>query len=226
MRRLLLLTTLLATPAFGADLPVKGPVQGFAPTYTSDPFSGFYIGANLGYGWNSAAGTATDTEGTFIDFKNAPQGFVGGLHAGFGGRFAQVWYLGIEGDGDIATLDGSLGSPGGLSTTSKNRWLASIRARFGIIPVGHAMLYATAGYGVGGSEFTLTALSQNMANLSPTQSGLVAGGGIEIPFTANWLGRVEYLHYAFGDLNANVGSVAIKVNDRVDVVRGGLSYKF
>ena len=37
------------------------------------------------------------------------------------------------------------------------------------------------------------AISQNTTN-----TGWVGGGGIELMATANWLVRVEYLHYAFG----------------------------
>jgi len=222
MKRILLATALLASPAFGADLYQKAPPA----TVSYDAFSGFYLGAHLGYGWNNATGRASTTD-VVMDFKDAPQGFVGGIHGGFGGRFSSIWYLGIEADADLATIDGSLGSPGFvLNTNSKNRWLGSVRGRFGIIPVGHAMIYGTVGYGVGSSEFTLSALNTTVVSASPTQSGLVAGGGIEVPLAANWLARAEYLHYAFGDINANVGAVAIKVQDRVDVARAGLSYKF
>src|SRR5215468_4662363 len=119
MKRLLLATTLLASPCFAADLPIKAPS---VPPIAYDAYSGFYLGVNLGYGWNNATGQASTTD-FIMDFKDAPQGFVGGIHGGFGGRFSSIWYLGIEADADLATIDGSLGSPGFvLSTNSKNRW--------------------------------------------------------------------------------------------------------
>jgi outer membrane immunogenic protein len=93
------------------------------------------------------------------------------------------------------------------------------------------LLYATGGYGFGSAEFTATDLTTgNAASVKPTVSGLVWGGGLEIPFSSNWLGRIEYLQYDFGTLSTSLGTGAtatsFQAKDRVDVVRGGLSYKF
>ena len=67
--------------------------------------------------------------------------------------------------------------------------------------------------------------------------GWVAGAGGEFRLGAsNWIGRVEYLHYDFGTVEQTTRVVtnAVVINNfadkggrqTIDVVRGGLSYKF
>jgi outer membrane immunogenic protein len=60
------------------------------------------------------------------------------------------------------------------------------------------------------------------------------GGEVRLGAT-NWIGRVEYLHYDFGAVeptqtivnNPPVGSLADRAGRQtIDVVRGGISYKF
>jgi outer membrane immunogenic protein len=138
-----------------------------------------------------------------------------------------MFYLGIEGDIDIATLDGTSSAFGIVSATSKNTWMGSIRGRVGFIPVGHAMIYGTVGYGFGSAEFTVSDLTNGLtASVKPTTSGLVWGGGLEVPFSANWTGRIEYLQYDFGTLSTPLENVTISTKDRIDVVRAGLNYRF
>ena len=228
---------LYVSPLWAADLPVKAaPISPYGVNY--DAFSGFYIGINGGYGWNRGATDGNTTnlpQNVFTSFQTAPQGFVGGFHVGYGNRFATIWYLGVEGDIDLATLDGTQQNTGLIgSSNSKNRVLSSIRARLGIIPVGHAMLYATGGYGWGTSDFTVTGTDGSQVNFSPTLSGAVLGGGIEVPFSPNWIARVEYLHYFLNDLNgtfhgtsaAGPTNVIFHADENVSLFRGGLSYKF
>ena len=67
--------------------------------------------------------------------------------------------------------------------------------------------------------------------------GWVAGAGAEFRLGAsNWIGRVEYLHYDFGTVEQTtrvntVPALPIDFADKggrqtIDVVRGGVSYKF
>lgn len=242
MRKLLLaaFAALFAFPAVAADLPVKAaPVP---PAYMSDYFSGLYIGAHGGYGFDrgDGTGTATTAIGTgATSFATAPQGFIGGLHIGWGTRVGNGFYFGVEGDGDIATLDGTANNPGFIGNiNSKNRWLASLRGRFGFIVVPNLLAYATGGWGWGGSSFTVTGTDGTQFSTSPTLNGAVLGGGIEIALNPNWGLRAEYLHYFLNDLNAATtgvmsnGVVALPANifanvkDNVDVARVGLSYRF
>jgi outer membrane immunogenic protein len=212
-------------PVWAADLPVKArPVVPDAAAY-GDPWTGFYLGAHVGYGWDTGGANAGFTEPVFFNSidTSVPRGVVGGIHAGYGQRFANIFYVGLEGDADVSGI--SAGGTGQMTAVGKNTWLASARARLGVIPVGHAMFYGTAGWGWGGGELTI-ADPAGSSSISPTMNGFVWGGGLEIPLAQNWLARVEYLRYDFGSATV-VGSLAsFTVNDRVEVVRGGLSYKF
>ncbi|HEX9613623.1 MAG TPA: outer membrane beta-barrel protein [Candidatus Bathyarchaeia archaeon] len=238
MKKILLLSTLLVTPAIGADLYTKAPP---APLGYGDPWNGFYVGINGGYGFERGAGSGQTTNflhniGT--DFATSPQGFVGGLHVGY------MWHLpgsgfvfGVEGDGDIATLDGTQQNPGFIgNVNSKNRWLASFRGRLGYILVPNVLAYGTGGYGWGSADFTVTGTDGSQVNFKPTLGGAVLGGGIEIALTPSLLARVEYLHYFLNDINGSFSGklmpIGVSANmifhadDNVSLIRGGLSYKF
>ena len=213
--------------AMAADLAVKAPPP--AP-YSTDPFNGFYVGINGGYGFD--LGTFGLGPATIADLAGSPQGFVGGVQAGYNWHVPGSWLvLGVEGDIDGAALTGTGSVAGVITATSKNSWLTSLRARLGIIPLGHAMFYVTGGWGWGGGSFTVTDIAGNTAAINPTMDGFTWGGGIETPlFSPNWLGRVEYLQYDFGSFStsglASMPTVVFTQKDRVDVFRAALSYKF
>jgi opacity protein-like surface antigen len=150
-----------------------------------------------------------------------------------------------------------------VSVEDKIDLLGSARARLGVLPLPNLLLYGTGGlawahfvrdidqtqsFQIG---FTTTTSSQTNSN-SSWRFGWVAGvGGEARIFDSNWLVRVEYLHYDFGNSDsfasqftqtevAVPGIAAAAVNGggssgpssftsgrlTVDVVRAGLSYKF
>src|SRR5882672_10871949 len=150
---------LCSTSVYAADLRLapanKAPA--LAPAY--DPFTGFYIGANVGYGWDFGTSAGAFEAVPLGQLATLPQGFVGGLQAGYGFRLNQNLYLGLEADLDGAALTGSATMPGLVTADSKNTWLASIRPEFGII-LGNALIYGTAGWGFGGGEFTVNELDR------------------------------------------------------------------
>jgi outer membrane immunogenic protein len=89
-----------AAPALAADLP--------APVYTKAPppvvaiydWTGFYAGANVGYSWGQW--NATSNQGIFnfesTTAKPKPDGWLGGIQAGYNRQFSNPWVLGIEAD--------------------------------------------------------------------------------------------------------------------------------
>jgi len=225
MKKLLLASVFVVPGMAGAadlKVPYKAPEP--APYVSYDAFSGFYLGAHIGYGLNEGGGQAISEVPLAGANVEVPRGVVGGVHAGYGQRFANLFYVGLEGDADISAINA--GGNGLITASSKNNWIADVRARLGIIPVGHAMIYGTGGWAWSGGSFSLTEGNLGTTSTSPTMSGFVWGGGLEVPFSQNWLGRIEYLRYDFGSATV-VGNVAtFTVNDRVEVVRAGVSYKF
>ena len=130
-----------AAPAFAGNLapaPVEAPVIAPAPMAAPAPlvdWTGFYAGAQAGYGFGDVGGT--DVEG-----------IVGGLHAGYNYDFGR-FVLGSE-------LDYNFGDVNGGGDTIDQ--LAHLKAKGGF-KVGKALVYGTAGGAyasgdIGGSDLS------------------------------------------------------------------------
>jgi outer membrane immunogenic protein len=195
-----------AGSAAAADLAVKAPPPGLAPAYLSD-WAGFYIGINGGGGW---ADIKFDDDPAF---NSKPSGGLFGGHAGYNWQYGSV-VAGLEVDFDGADIKQTV-SPFGVSTEEKIDQLASARARVGYVFFPNLLAYGTAGAGWG--HVHISDALGNTANAN--EFGWTAGAGLEYKLVDHVLLRAEYLHYDFAkdDLNAKT---------TVDVVRGGLSWKF
>jgi opacity protein-like surface antigen len=79
-------------------------------------------------------------------------------------------------------------------------------------------------YGTGGAGFGHTTISHpGSPDEGISQFGWVAGAGLEYKLLTKWIVRAEYLHYDF-DKTSSYSFPGI--SETVDVVRGGVSYKF
>jgi len=190
-----------------ADLAVKAPPPAI-PIYLSD-WAGFYIGINGGGGWSH----------TTFDFTPAlnstASGGVFGGHAGYNWQYGSV-VAGAEVDFDGADIKKTA-----LGVEQKTNELASTRARVGYVFVPSFLAYASGGVGFGHTQISTPGFLSDEVN----QFGWVAGAGLEYKLLDHLLLRAEYLHYDFAKTEApNV--VGDNFRDTVDVVRGGLSYKF
>jgi len=192
----LLLGTCVAAQA--ADLPpapaVKAPV-----VYAPPPFSwtGFYIGGNLGGAWSQ--GNITDTL-TGLDFSGTSNTtFVGGGQIGVNYQI-NSFVIGAEADFDWLANNSNSGpgvpvSGNTLRVSVNDRWVTTLAARFGFA-VDRVLFYAKGGGGwVGAGNFTVTNVTTGgsvaLSN-SNTNTGWLAGGGVEWAFAPNWTVRLEY----------------------------------
>jgi outer membrane immunogenic protein len=208
-------------------------------------WAGMYLGVHGGYGW----GHDPFNKSLFLD--GVPQfppllgvesrGYVAGFHAGANWQSRSV-VGGLELDISAADIKGGASATGGglLATqTDKFDPLGSMRARLGYLVTPNLLLYGTGG--LGWTQFTTVDGYQPgfvPASLT-TQNwlfGWVAGVGLEARLgNTNWLGRIEYLHYDFGNTGSFNGD---RINTAItlaspfdsghvtaDVVRAGLSYK-
>lgn len=262
-------TIALTQMASAADLPRKAPVYAPAPPVWS--WSGFYIGAHAGYGWGHdpftevfPPGDNFEVPGVTVSDVNS-KGLVGGFQAGYNQQWGN-WVGGLEIDLSGTGIKGSTSSsasqdPAKITYTQtatvhdKFDWLGTARARLGILVIPNVLLYGTGGLAwtrfVQDTADTVTCsgcLAPGGAATTSTPDwrfGWAAGGGAEARlFDSNWLVRVEYLHYDFGDSGSfshpNAAMTAIGASYgvayepvsftsghlTVDVVRAGLSYKF
>ncbi len=199
-----------AGSAAAADLAVKAPPPGVAPVYLSD-WAGFYIGIHGGGGW-------AETTFDFFTGDNAkPSGGLVGGHAGYNWQYGSV-VAGVEVDFDGADITKTVLPGTRFQLKEKTDELASARARLGYLVFPGLLAYGTAGAGWGHTE-----LSPSDFTSAANQFGWVAGAGLEYKLVEHVLLRAEYLHYDFGKTTfAPIDTI----KETVDVVRGGLTWKF
>jgi opacity protein-like surface antigen len=209
-----LLASVVATvgAANAADLSTppayKAPVYK-APVILSD-WAGFYLGVHGGYGW----GESSYLNPTAISVKQS--GGLGGGHVGYNWQFGSV-VVGVEGDFDGAAIKGTDTLN---SVTFNTKELASVRGRLGYAVAPDWLVYGTGGAGWASTDISSAGISDNI-----NQWGWVAGGGVEYKFYGHWIARAEYLHYGF-DATTTTPDFGPVTEKSIDVVRGGLSYKF
>ena len=199
-----------AGAASAADLPSrKGPVVApvYVPAFT---WTGFYVGANAGYGWGNVNANGFANVGDL-------DGFVGGGQVGYNYQMGQ-FVVGLE--ADLQGADLSTGSTlGGVRV--KTDYFGTVRARVGVA-FDRFMPYITGGWAYGNVKTSIPALGFSSDN-SHT-GGWALGGGLEYAVTNNIVAGVEYLYVDLGD--KRILNTGTKIGTDFSVVRARLSYKF
>jgi outer membrane immunogenic protein len=238
------LTGVAAASANAADLAVKAPVYKAPPPMVVSDWSGFYIGINGGYGWGKTSLDPDAFDAIFGDAK--PKGGLFGGHAGYNWQYGKV-VTGLEVDFDGADIKGTDSVSGvvcpvgiriaavacqtaSLSRTVKFDELATARARLGYALLPDLLAYGTAGIAWGHSSMT-AALTFGKFSASEDANannfGWAGGGGLEYYLGHGFIVRGEYLHYDFAKTAYGfTGGFSPNAATAIDVVRGGLSYKF
>jgi outer membrane immunogenic protein len=197
----------LATAANAADLPRKAPAYVQPVGYN---WTGFYIGANAGYGWTDGFG---DTDG-----------FVGGGQIGYNWQaIGSPFVFGIEADFQGADLRSS--ATNGVATASiKSNAFGTVRGRIGYA-WDRALLYATGGWAYTRTELSITAPGFAASN-NDWSSGYALGGGLEYAMWDRWTVKAEYLYIHSGDVSVTAGPFVASGSYNTNVVRAGLNYRF
>jgi len=234
-------------PALAADLPPPPAPPPRAPAaYIPAPvpiysWTGIYVGANGGFGWN--AGTYTDSLYGFSYSGTNMPGFIGGE---IGANY-QIYnfVLGLEADFDWALNQGNtttVTSTSGTSiaATANNRWATLLDARVGYA-FDRVLVFAKGGAAwVGASNPTFTNVATG-ASFSPALSGSnigwTVGAGLEWAFWNNLSAKVEYDYIGLSNTSATLIVPApgtglatadtFNANSRsMQLVLLGLNYKF
>jgi outer membrane immunogenic protein len=226
----------LAAPASAADLPArtysKAPMMAPAPMID---WSGFYIGAEGGYGFGSDRlffpGPLTST-GRF-DTSGAMAGGVIGYNWQAPGS---SWVFGVEGNFDWADIGGTAVCPAAAFDCRTN--LNEIFTGTGRI--GYAwssvLLYAKGGYAWTNDRADVVIPGTGIVNDGTSRSGrdgYTLGVGLEYMFAPSWSAKVEYDYYNFSSktLNGNtpggafVESITMS-NYSVNAIKAGINYHF
>ncbi len=216
--------------AQAADLPSRAMAP-IPPAFTAYNWTGFYVGAQVGYKWGSDRTTefvtATGLASGF-DRGFSPKGVIGGLHAGYNQQFGAM-VVGVEADIEASGYRGGYTNVAPTGTRFRSDWQGSVRARLGVTPVDRMLVYVTGGVAFAQIRHSYFngAISEGFTQ---TRTGYTIGAGVEYAFTNNLTARVEYRYSDYGRFR-NASLVAFPGftyrHDPSDhVVRVGVSYKF
>jgi outer membrane immunogenic protein len=232
-----------ATPTFAADL-APAPMEPIAPVVLPMDWTGFYVGAQIGYSWASSDSTINNPFGDDIDVDPDADGVLGGLYVGYNAQFNQI-VIGLEGDIELSGVSGDatiggLGVGTGLLAGSTlfasadETWRGSVRARLGYA-IDTFMPYITGGVAWSDVDVDSTLRTPGGVNFnssfSQTYVGWTIGAGLEWAFTPNLIGRVEYRYTDFGSgdddqFNDFAPNIRNSVDFKDNAVRVGIAYKF
>jgi outer membrane immunogenic protein len=219
------------TPALSADLAVKAQPLVNAPVAAPFSWTGWYIGANAGFGVGQGYGTLTSPAGTFEAFNAMPAGGFGGGQLGYNYQIFNSFVIGAETDIQGAGLSDDRTCLAGCTPASfasidhKLNWFGTTRARAGIA-TGTVLSYVTGGVAYGGIETGVSTPAGSLTN-STTKTGWTWGAGIEAALGGNWTAKAEYLYLNFGSTGvASAATGALGVKNQEQLFRGGLNYRF
>ena len=240
MKKVLLVTASLialgaAAPAVAADLAARPYTKAPAMIAAVYDWSGFYIGANGGWGqsrnsWDFLPGVLTFGEGS----HDASGGTVGG-QVGYRWQ-AGTWVFGVEAQGNWADFKGSNISLFNATVRNESRIDA-----FGLFTgqVGYAannvLFYVKGGAAVTSNDYRRFVAATNTlfaASNDDTRWGGTVGVGLEYGFAPNWSFGVEYNHLFMQDRTLAFTTPGglffgnVRVDQDVDLVTARLNYKF
>jgi outer membrane immunogenic protein len=216
-------TVAVAAPALAADFPAGPFTQ--VPTMVAYDWSGFYVGANGGWGANSTCwNRSTNNGGATVDAGcNNGNGGVAGGQIGYRWQ-ASSWVFGLEAQGDWANLKGSNVSLAAPLVTNQSQLNA-----FGLFTghigyaFGNALIYMKGGAAVAADKYdglsNVTGFVFDQA--SEKRWGGTLGAGVEYGFTPNWSVALEYDHLFMGNSNDPFTSTGMGPNNKV--AAGGLT---
>ena len=231
--------------ASAADFPASPmPAKVALPAPILFSWTGCYVGIEGGGNWGKSEQIAKS--GNFpLQTITGKFDLSGGIAGGTVGCNVQTsnFVIGIEDDFSWTNKKGSVLNllPFDPTTTSSTRekWLETLRGRFGYTPIERFMIYITGGAAWAGTDVVVSNPAFGSFTNSKTRSGWIAGVGGE---WAAWSGpwgdltfKLEWLHADFDAKNyfdppvgvvtgATIVTRSVKLSD--DMVRFGANVKF
>ncbi|GLK86214.1 outer membrane protein [Ancylobacter defluvii] len=230
MKKLLLAAvsvTALASPALAADLATQYPVKAAVVAVPVFTWTGFYIGANLGYTWSDGSGGSSIDGYGVGSWSGSSNGFTYGGQLGYNYQ-VDSWVFGVE--ADIQGVAGS-GSYGGIAGSTwygndfDTDYFGTLRGRIGYA-WDRVLVYGTAG-----AAYGQTSVSGSINGVAYDSSAdywtWTVGAGVEYAFADNWTVKGEYLYIGDPDTKAQLpGTFDSWGHINTNVVRLGVNYKF
>jgi outer membrane immunogenic protein len=224
--------------AMAADMPVPYGAPAPIPIYN---WTGFYVGAHIGGGWNGndwfEDGTTSGSGGFappgFQDGTVNASGFLAGGQAGFDYQTGwAVW--GIQADGSWADIKGSAGCFGEVfgTTQSCNQSVHALGTITGRVGLAYNNFLV---YFLSGAAWEHEQLQNTCAGCGPPPTvsvsdltwGWTIGVGFEYAFARDWSAFLQYNFIDFGTRDLSFGgSFSENIAENVNVVKVGVNYRF
>jgi outer membrane immunogenic protein len=227
----------LAAPAMAADLAARPYTKAPAMMVAVYDWSGFYVGANGGWGSSRKCWDAVTTGGTFLANEGCHDATGGTAGGQVGYRWQSgTWVFGVEAQGNWADFRGSnvsLAFPG-TNIQSKVDAFGLFTGQIGYA-ANNVLFYAKGGAAVTADRFNINTNPGNVLIASSTDDtrwGGVVGVGLEYGFAPNWSAAVEYDHLFMQDRNNTFRTPAgtffsnERIRQDVDLVTVRVNYKF
>lgn len=223
--------TAIATPAL-ADGYHYGSVKD-SPRVTAHDWSGFYVGAHVGYGWGTGESfVANPARTTSFGASVDTTGFIAGGQAGFNLQLHSL-VIGVEADISGSDVSGDTQFTGFFapSTTDAGydvNWLATIRGRLGFT-AGKFLVYGTGGVAYADIESNFQVgggAGRPGGTFSETRQGYVVGGGLEYALSRNISLKAEYLYIELEDKEYRLTSGWFGSDLTLETARIGVNYRF
>ncbi len=236
--------SLTANAATAADVPVFVKAQ---PVAVVAPWTGFYAGAHVGYGWgNKRFIDNFPTPDGELDADASVKGVLGGFQGGYNHQFNWL-VVGVEGDFTWSGVSGNFSCfPFGDQVCSaKPEWFSSAAGRLGVAS-GPALFYVKGGAAWAQDHFTdlatcagtqprqragIPALCGDMFFGDQTRPGWLFAVGVEYLFAPNWSAKLEYDYMDFGSrsvplLDGGNGFFTEEIHQKMHAIKLGLNYHF
>jgi outer membrane immunogenic protein len=211
---------------------------------------GFMGGGQIGYNWQVSgfglgSGIVTGVEADIQGIAGS-----GGTASRWTAAATDNTYPGDERDFPVSLLSNQSGR-------SNLQYFGTVRGRLGILAMPTLLVFGTGGLAYGGVSTSIqntqfwtdgsgdgfNYLIAGSGNLSNTQVGWTAGGGLEWMFLPNWSLKAEYLYYDLGNMTGSVVNTYTGFGDAAgesgiqsitnysgrvsgNVVRAGVNYHF
>lgn len=231
MRKILFMTTAVvafsAVTAQAADLPRRNRApepyyQQSVPTFT---WTGFYIGANAGYGFAKFTGAGA----TY--FGSDSNAFIG-LTAGYNYQAERI-VVGVEADGALTNMKGTGGAKVGTITTASSGKVSSfgtLRGRVGYA-WDRALFYGTLGFAganVKGNTIAVNSVGSTtyVGSGDHFHVGYAIGVGLEYALTRNISAKAEYLYASMGKSDYFSAPNVVNSGVSMNILRAGVNYRF
>src|SRR4051794_18167485 len=242
MKKILLVTASLialgaAAPAVAADLAARPYTKAPPMIAAVYDWSGFYIGANGGWGSSRKCWDAVTGAGAFIANEGCHDATGGTVGGQVGYRWqAGTWVFGVEGQGNWADFSGD-----NVSLAFPATRIHSKVDAFGLITgqVGWAannvLFYVKGGAAVTADRFRIVDIPTGAVvgtTGDDTRWGGVVGAGLEFGFAPNWTAGVEYNHLFMQDRThtfvdaAGAFFAADRIRQDVDLVTVRVNYRW